>query len=190
MKPKARVLGIDDAPFDFDDATVPVVGALMRGPTYLEAVLRTDVTVDGRDATDRVVEMVLGSSHVESLQAVLLDGIAFGGFNVVDLDALHDRIGVPVVTVTRDAPDLDAMRDTLQERFDDWESRWAPIAEGEIRPVATDHAPIHVKAVGIDDDAVDDLVRQFTVRGRIPEPVRVAHLIAGGIATGESGGRA
>lgn len=190
MKPNVRVLGIDDAPFDFDDATVPVVGALMRGPTYLEAVLRTDVAVDGRDATDAIASMVADSRHVESLQAVLLDGIAFGGFNVVDLHALHDRIGLPVVTVTRDAPDLDAMQATLRQRFDDWEDRWAPIAEGEIRPVGTDHAPVHVKAVGIDDGAVDDLVRSFTVRGRIPEPVRVAHLIAGGIATGESGGRA
>lgn len=190
MKPNVRVLGIDDAPFDFEDATVPVVGALMRGPTYLEAVLRTDVAVDGRDATDRLARMVTASSHVESPQAVLLDGIAFGGFNVVDLDALHDAIGVPVLTVTRDAPDLDAMRATLKARFDDWADRWRPIAEGTIRPVATDHDPVHVKAVGLDDDAVDDLVSSFTVRGRIPEPVRVAHLIAGGIATGESGGRA
>lgn len=190
MKPNVRVLGIDDAPFDFEDTTVPVVGALMRGPTYLEAVLRTDVAVDGRDATERIAGMVAGSSHVESLQAVMLDGIAFGGFNVVDLQGLHDDLGVPVITVTRDAPDLDAMRETLRERFDDWEDRWQPIAEGEIRPVATDHDPVHVKAVGLDAATVDELVSSFTVRGRVPEPVRVAHLIAGGIATGESTGRA
>lgn len=190
MKPQVRVLGVDDAPFDFDDATVMVVGALMRGATYLEAVLRTEVAVDGLDATDRLADLVVDSRYLDQVKALLLDGIALGGFNVVDVEGLHDRTGLPVVTVTRRRPDLDAMRDALKARFDDWQDRWDLVRRGDLFEVATDHAPLHVKAVGLDRDEVADLLARTTVRGALPEPLRVAHLVAAGVATGESRGRA
>lgn len=189
MKPDVRVLGVDDAPFDFDDESVLTVGTVMRGPTYLEAVLTTEVTVDGTDATDRLAEAIGASRQRPTLHAVLLDGIALGGFNVVDLERLHEAVGVPVVTVTRDRPDLDAMRSTLEDKFDDGEARWRLVERGELFPVPTDHDPVHVKAVGIDEAATAELVAAFTVRGRIPEPIRVAHLIAAGVVRGRSRGR-
>ena len=40
---------------------------------------------------------------------MLLDGIAFGGFNVVDLPALAESLGVPCASVMRRVPDLAAM---------------------------------------------------------------------------------
>lgn len=190
MKDQVRVLGLDDAPFDFEDETVPVVGALMRGRTYLEAVLRTDVEVDGTDATDQLIQTLRESRYADQPKALLLDGVALGGFNVVDVGRLHEATGVPAVTVTRDPPDLDAMRRVLETRFDDWERRWEAIRSGELFEVPTDHKPLHVKAVGIEPDAVAELLGRLTVRGALPEPLRVAHLIAAGIATGESRGRA
>lgn len=190
MKSNVRVLGIDDAPFSFDDDEVLVVGAMTRGPSYLEAVTGTHVAVDGTDATERLVAMVGGSRYRENLHAVLLDGAALGGFNVVDLRALHEATGVPVVTVTREAPDLEAMRSTLQDKFDDWQDRWELLDQAELFEVATDHEPVHVKAVGIDPDEVQALLSTFTVRGALPEPIRIAHLVAAGVATGESHGRA
>lgn len=189
MKANVRVLGVDDAPFSFDDDEVLVVGAMTRGPTYLEAVTRTRVAVDGTDATDKLAEMVTSSRYRENLHALILDGAALGGFNVVDIPALHDDTGVPVVTVTRDRPDLDAMQATLRSKFDDWKERWDRLRQAELFEVATDHQPLHVKAVGIDRGEVQPLLSTFTVRGALPEPIRIAHLIAAGVATGESHGR-
>ena len=61
MKPHVRVLGIDDSPFKFGDEKALVVGALVRIPNYLESVMKTEVTVDGTDSTDQLVEMVVHS---------------------------------------------------------------------------------------------------------------------------------
>jgi endonuclease V-like protein UPF0215 family len=190
MKAKSRFLGIDDAPFRFSDETVPVVGVVVQAPSYIEGVLTTLVEVDGRDATDRIAEMVLRSRYREGLAMVLLDGVAVGGFNVVDLDRLHSAIRRPVVTVTRDKPDLAAIERALRRRFDDWEDRLARMRRHDVVAVRSHAGTLWVSSVDADPRAVQEALALTTVRGNLPEPLRIAHLIAAGIARGESKGRA
>lgn len=190
MNPQIRILGIDDAPFSFGDQKTLVVGVVMRIPSYIEAVLRTEVTVDGDDACDRLVEMINGSRYKEQLKLVMLDGIALGGFNVIDINVLHEKIGLPAVTITRDKPDIQAMEKALKEHFSDWEKRLSIITDGDLIELETEHKPIFVKSIGIDFEELKIIINQSTVRGAIPEVLRVAHLIAAGVVSGESRGRA
>ena len=46
-----------------------------------------------------------------------------------------------------------------------------------------------IQRVGLGFDEARDVIRCTTIYGHIPEPLRHAHLIAGGIATGQSRGR-
>ena len=190
MKPKSRFLGIDDGPFRFGDEDVPLVGVAVQAPSYIEGVLMTLAHVDGHDATERILGMVRGSRYREGLRMVLLNGIAVGGFNVIDVDALHRELGVPVVTVTRKAPDLDAIRGALRRKFEDWEERWALIEGHTIEEVTTRHTPLHVTYVGATRHEVVEALALTTVRGALPEPLRVAHLVAAAMVKGESHGRA
>lgn len=190
MKAQVRVLGLDDAPFRFGDARVPVVGVVVRAPNYVEGVLTASVAVDGTDATDVLTERILGSRHREGLALVLLDGIALGGFNVVDLDRLHAAVGVPVATVTRDRPDVRAMVAALRLRFLDWRERTALIRRHALWAIETGHRPLHAAAVGIERSDLAEILTRCTVRGALPEPIRLAHLIAAAIVKGESRGRA
>jgi hypothetical protein len=190
VKPEARVLGVDDGPFTWGDPSTPVVGVVMRGGAYVEAVLRTHVTVDGDDANSQLVDMIASSRYREQLQCILLDGVCLGGFNVVDLDALNEAFAIPVVTVTRDAPDKDAIEAALRKHFPDAERRIALLERHELHRVATAHNPVWVKAVGMPIEEAAQLVRSTTVRGAIPEPLRLAHLIAAAFKNGESRGRA
>ncbi len=190
MKPKSRFLGVDDGPFHFGDDEVPLVGVAIQAPSYIEGVLMAHAHVDGRDSTERILGMVRGSRYREGLRMVLLNGIAVGGFNVIDVDRLHRELEVPVVTVTRRAPDLDAIRGALRRKFDDWEERWALIEGHRIEEVTTRHTPLHVTYVGATRHEVVEALALTTVRGAIPEPLRVAHLIAAASVKGESHGRA
>jgi endonuclease V-like protein UPF0215 family len=190
MKAKSRFLGIDDAPFRFSDETVPVVGVVVQAPSYIEGVLTTIVEVDGHDATDRITEMVSRSRYREGLAMVLLDGVAVGGFNVVDVDRLHAAIRRPVVTVTREKPDLAAIGRALRRRFDDWEDRLAQMRRHDVVAVPSHDGDLWVSYVGADHRAVQQALALTTVRGNLPEPLRIAHLVAAGIARGESKGRA
>src|SRR5256885_15102074 len=135
MKAKSRFLGIDDAPFRFSDETVPVVGVVVQAPSYIEGVLPTVAEVDGHEATERITAMMRRSRYLAGLAAILIDGTAVGGFNVIDIDALHEAVDRPVVTVTRKKPNLDSIAAALRRRFDDWEEGVAMVARSEIMDV-------------------------------------------------------
>jgi len=49
---------------------------------------------------------------------------------------------------------------------------------------------VHVQRAGLSLGEARDLLAATTLHGNIPEPLRLAHLIAGGIVTGKSRGRA
>lgn len=190
MKPHVRVLGIDDSPFSFSDSKVTVIGVVMRVPSYLEGVMRSRLTIDGEDGNDVLARMINSSRYKEQLRLVMLDGIAMGGFNVIDLKALNQATGLPTVSVTRDPPNLVKMEAALKRHFIDWERRLHLITQSPLFQVRTAHKPLYVAAAGIDEKEVADLIDRSIVRGALPEPIRIAHLIAGAIEKGESKGDA
>jgi uncharacterized protein len=132
--------------------------------------------------------MIRRSRYMDQIKAVMLDGITFAGFNVVDVERLYSSTGIPVITITRDKPDLDEMRSALMKHFEDWKERYAVITKLELRKVKTEHRPVFVSSCGGDQREMDSLVPAATVRGAIPEPVRIAHIVASAMVRGESYG--
>ncbi|HWG89828.1 MAG TPA: DUF99 family protein [Candidatus Thermoplasmatota archaeon] len=190
MKGEPHVLGVDDGPFRFGDGTVPVVGVVMRGATYVEGILSWTVEVDGKDATERLLTALEASRHRGYVQYLMLDGIAQGGFNVLNPRRLHESLGIPVLTLTRGKPSREGMLAALMAHVPDWEPRWALIEENWPVSMTTADGVLSYKAWGMGDREVGELLLRTTVRGLIPEPVRVAHMIASAYVKGESKGRA
>ncbi len=142
---------------------------------------------DGANAARNLAALVLGSKFREHLQLVMLNGIALAGFNVVDVFDLHRRLDLPVLVVARREPDFDAIRDALLTRVPGGRRKWSLIERLGAMEAA---GPIYVQHCGLSLDAARQVVRRYAVNGHIPEPLRVAHLIAGAVATGQSRGRA
>ena len=189
MKNLVRILGIDDGPFKFSDEKVPVIGVVMRGG-YIDGVIRSEVHVDGTDATAVVIALVNNSRFKEQVRVVLLDGVALGGFNVVDLEAVYQTTRIPCISVTRDRPDFIAMKTVLKTKFKDWEHRWAIVGKEDLMVVDTGHKPIYARAFGIDDKEAKNVLMRSILRGALPEALRVAHVIATAFVKGESKGNA
>lgn len=189
-KPHLRVLGLDDGPFVRSARRAGLVGVVLSTPNYVEGILHTTVTVDGTDATNRILELLDGSPMVEGVRAILLDGIAVGGFNLVDLDRLHAVLGRPIVTVTRHAPDFASIRAALTKYFPkDAERRWQLVlAHPLFRLPMPEGNPLRVSAVGCTRAQASAVIRRATVRGNLPEPLRLARLVARAMA-GDRGRR-
>ena len=190
MKQQIRLLGIDDSPFSFTDKYVTVVGVVMRGGNYLECVLRNQVSVDGEDATFICIDMIKNTRHRKQLKAMLLDGIALGGFNVINIEEIFSNTGLPVITVTRDKPDFKKIEIALKKKFKDWQNRLNLMKNGRLYKIKTSYNPIFVKYVGLSIEETKEIIKISTIRGVVPEPIRAAHLIASGITRGESYGKA
>lgn len=190
MKPEIRVLGIDDAPFSFSDSNTDIIGVVMRGNNYIEGVLHDSITIDGMDATRICENLILKTRHYLQLRAVLLDGATMGGFNVIDIDALGEKTDVPIITITRCKPDFERILAALKDHFIDWEQRFSILKKGVLHKIETSHNPIYVKCAGLSVSEAKEIITISTIRGVIPEPLRVAHIIASGISRGESYGKA
>jgi endonuclease V-like protein UPF0215 family len=179
----SHVVGFDDAPFERSRrGEVMIIGAVYAG-THLEGVLRGWVRRDGANSTRTLIGLVQRSRFRAHLQAILLQGIALAGFNVVDLRQLHETLGLPVIVIARKAPDLVAIRQALLTRVAGGRRKWRLIEQaGPMEPLAG----VFVQRAGIAPEKARELIERLAVHGRIPEPLRVAHLIAGGVTTGES----
>lgn len=189
LKQLVRVLGIDDGPFKFSDESVPIIGVVMRGG-YLEGVMRSWVKVDGDEATQAVIDMIEGSRYRQQVRILMLNGIALGGFNVVDLDEVNKKTGIPCISITREKPDYDAMDKVLRTKFDDHERRLAIVGKDDLMTVDTGHKPLYARAHGIDEKEARSIIVRSILRGALPEPLRVAHIIATAFVKGESKGNA
>src|SRR5919197_6340408 len=108
-----RAIGFDDGPFARTaGARVPLVGAVCSG-TRFEGMVFGGIRKDGWNATDEIIRLLVGGKFLPQLHLVLLDGIAFGGFNVVDLEALSLAVGRPCAAVMRRRPELTAIERAL-----------------------------------------------------------------------------
>jgi len=188
IKPEVRILGIDDSALLSEK--VMIVGAVFRGGDWIDGVLRSEITKDGLDATEVICNMIKKSKHYGQIRTVILDGITYGGFNVVDIQMLYRETGIPVVVVMRSYPDFEKIKSALKY-FPDGEARWEIIKRaGEIERMYGKKGSVYVQRVGIGMETVKKIIRLTSIRSNIPEPLRVAHLIATGIILGESRGKA
>lgn len=186
VKKEIRVVGIDDAPFDkFTDSKVLVVGVVMRGGSWIDGIVSAKADVDGSDSTGKIAEMINKSKFKPQLQCIFLDGIAVGGFNVVDVKKLSIKTGLPVIIVIRRMPDIFKIKKTLvkinqKQKIRLIDKAGEPIKLGDI----------FVQLTGIEAEEAKKILKIVCTRSLIPEPVRLAHLIASGVTAGESRGRA
>jgi len=188
IKPEIRILGIDDSALFYEK--VMIVGAIFRGGDWIDGVLRSEITKDGLDATEVICKMITKSKHHGQIRVVILDGITYGGFNVVDIQILYRETGIPVIVVMRSYPDFEKIRSALKY-FPDREERWMIIKRaGKIEKISGEKNPIYIQRAGIGLETVKKILRLTSIRSNIPEPLRVAHLIATGIILGESRGKA
>jgi endonuclease V-like protein UPF0215 family len=185
IKPEIRVLGIDDGGFvPRTKGTVDVVGVVYRGGQWFEGVMKTKITLDGLDATEKMATMIKGSSFCGEIRVIVLDGVTFAGFNVVDISELSSRLNLPVISVVRETPDLENIKNALKN-LPDFEVRWQAMENaGGLFTVETKEGenPVYIHTAGILREDAEKVMRVTSTRSLIPEALRVAHIIASGLS--------
>ncbi|MFH0832758.1 MAG: DUF99 family protein [Candidatus Aenigmatarchaeota archaeon] len=185
IKDEIRVIAWDDCAFRFKQKNVLIVGAIFRGGKFLDGLLSTRIKKDGTDATEKIAASILKSRHYDQLSYIMLDGITFAGFNLVDIKKLHKKTKLPVIVIQRKKPDMKKFKEALKI-FSDYKKRLNVVSNaGKI----SSSGKIYYQKAGLSNDECEELMKVTCVRSNVPEPIRVAHLIASGLS-GESRGRA
>jgi hypothetical protein len=182
-----RVAGFDDAPFERDRPGSPVhVAGVICSGTRFEGMVWGTAAKDGFDATEVIADLLIGGKFLPQLHAVLLDGIAVGGLNVIDIADLAARLARPCIAVMRRMPDVEGFRRVIAGLPDPTRRLAMLDRAGEIiaRP------PFYYQVAGISADDAERLLARVTDTGHVPEALRLAHLIGAAVIGGESRGRA
>jgi endonuclease V-like protein UPF0215 family len=177
VKAGVRALGLAES---YRGEKSTLAGAVVRADRTVDGFVFETLTVGGSDATETAVSAFerLGREDVRYL---LLAGIAPAWFNLYDLPAVHEAVGVPVCSVSFEAsPGLEG---ALREAFsgEALDERLAVYRrQPPRRRLTVDGESVFVRAAGFDGADADpaDVVRAFTPEGGRPEPLRVARLAA------------
>ena len=189
LKDEIRIIGWDDCAFKFRQKSVLIIGAVFRGGKFLDGLLSTKITKDGMDATEKIIKSIKNARHYEQLSLIMLDGISYGGFNLVDIRLLNKKTKLPVMAIQRKIPNIDKFNETMRI-FKNHKKRIAVVKKaGKFYRYKTAGGEIFYQRCGISDDVCRKILDMTCVRANVPEPIRVAHLIASGLS-GESKGRA
>ena len=190
IKEEIRILGWDDGPFHKGEkGKVILVGTIFRGGSFMDGILKTEIEIDGLDATMKIAKAVEKTKH-KDLRVIMLGGITFGGFNFVDIKELYRKTGLPVLVVIRRRTGMKKFREAMK-RLPDFEKRWKAVENaGDFFRILLKGKGIYFQKTGLTEEEAKKIIKLTAKRGLIPEPLRVAHLIASGIVKGESIGRA
>jgi endonuclease V-like protein UPF0215 family len=180
------VLGVDDGPFEKGQpGPVPLVAVSMEGRDLVEAVAFSEFPVDGGGATAFLADWVASLRARDALHAVVLGGITLAGLGIVDVTELSERLGLAVLAVTRRDSGASELEAAL--RAAGLEDRIALVTRSP-RAEKLGHG-LYAALAGIAPAPAGDLLRAVTRKGHMPEPLRLAHLIARARVRGESRGR-
>jgi len=190
IKNEIRILAFDDGPFEFKSKGKDIlIGAIFRGGVFMDGLLKTEVEIDGLDATEKIIESVKKTIH-KDLRVIMMDGITFAGFNTVDIKKVYEETKLPVIVVNRKKPDLEKFKDSLGKMPGaDIRLRCVEHA-GPFYSTTINNKKIYFQCYGLSEKDASSIIKKTSTRSLIPEPLRVAHLIATGVVLGESVGRA
>jgi len=178
---KFRVVGVEDGGFsrESDIQNALLVAVLLQGTSIIDLQMES-IKVDGLDATEKLISML----SRWSFDSVVLAGVSFAGFNLVDACVVFEEFKKPVIVVARSKPNSAAVKNALLQHFEDWEARLRLIEKlGTVYEIVSmpNEPPIHTEIIGADPKWANNLIRRLSTCCRIPEPIRVARLIARGL---------
>jgi uncharacterized protein len=185
--PRPHLLAVDDGPFDKRrDTVTPLVAVLMEGADLVEGVAIASFPIDGAGVTEFLAGWIGGLRFLHTAQAVVLGGITLAGLAVVDVPGLAAALARPVVVVNRREPSDGRVGAAL---------RAAGLAD---REALLGRAPLSVPVgerlwaacAGAETTQVRSWLEASRHKSALPEPLRLAHLIAAAVASGSSRGRA
>jgi endonuclease V-like protein UPF0215 family len=170
-----RALGIAESYSGREYSTL--AGVVMRKDLRIDGFCFGRVTIGGMDATDTVLRMIRDLDR-RDINVVLVSGCVIAWFNVIDCWRISEESEIPFICVTYE--ESDGLLNDLRHHFPGDETRvQAYLRLGERVPVDLGgNRTIYLRVAGIGHAEAVRFCRDFTLEGKIPEPLRVARLCA------------
>lgn len=176
-KPGIRALGVAES-FRPKAKKSVLAGVVMRSDFVIDGVAISKTRVGGDDATASIGSLYRRLRR-NDVNLLMVSGAILSLYNIIDVDGLARRTKLPVVCVTY--KETSGIEDSIRRHFpQDAEGKLAAYRKlGErLGMNLKTGSRIYVRLAGMEKDEAKAALDSFTLQGSIPEPLRVAKLLA------------
>ncbi len=183
LKRGSRVAAFATGPIRGANTRKIILVCVVGRDGIIEGVLSDFVSGGGDDATKVIARMVNRSRLKEQISILATNGIALAGLNLIDPEKVETKTGKRLIMITRKRPNQKMMDKAIRTVYGTEEARERLRIIHDKRLSIRKIEDFFVGGLSDPTDIGSGMI------GRAVDTLRIAHLIARGISTGESKGR-
>jgi endonuclease V-like protein UPF0215 family len=150
----------------------------MRRDLIIDGAIFGNATLGGNDSTETILYM-FKSLKRDDISCIMLGGLIISMYNIIDAQLIQNETGLPVIGITfEDSKGIESniryhFADSFQLKLD----QYAKLGKRDQVTLKTGKS-IFIRYWGLSLKAAVRLLNSFTLQGAIPEPIRIAKLVA------------
>jgi len=176
-KPGIRALGVAES-FRKGQKRSVLAGVVMRSDFIIDGVAIGRTAVGGDDATSSIARL-FKMLRRNDINVILVSGAILSLYNIIDVDLVAEKTHLPVVCLTY--KETAGIEGSIKRHFPVGAEKkleaYSKLGKRLGVRLHTGHR-VYVRTSGIEPDSAKPVLDLFTIQGSIPEPVRVAKLLA------------
>ncbi|HJT09795.1 MAG TPA: DUF99 family protein [Candidatus Nitrosotalea sp.] len=155
-----------------------LAGIVMRRDFVIDGFVFGKATLEGDDATDAIISMYEKLARLD-ISFILISGLIISMYNIIDIKKLQKKLMMPIIGVTYEESDgiEDAIKHHFPNSFESKMMQYRKLGPRTKTSLHTKHE-IYLRIEGCETKEAKKLLDAFTLQGAIPEPLRVAQLLA------------
>lgn len=164
--------------FKQGDITSHLAGIVIRRDFIIDGFVFGKCTVEGDDSTDAILDMYHRLNR-EDISYIIISGLIISMYNIIDIKRIYEVTKIPVISVSYE--ESQGIEDSILHHFPDaYEKKLEQYYKLGKRTAITLHTghKLFFRHEGCLSEEVIRFLDGITLQGSIPEPVRVAQLLA------------
>lgn len=172
-----RIFGIAES-FKRSNSTSTLGGVVMRRDLIIDGIVFGNATLKGNDST-KSIHCMYNSLQRDDINCIMLDGLIISMYNIIDGEQLNNTTGLPVIAITfEDSTGLEEhIRHHFLEEAERKLEQYRRLGKRDLVRLKTDKL-LYIRYWGLSLKGALNTLNAFTLQGSVPEPIRVAKLLA------------
>ncbi len=155
-----------------------LAGVVMRSDLILDGFVFGKATIGGDDATDSIIQM-FETLNRNDINVIILGGAVISLYNIIDVDLVGEETEIPIICITFE--ESEGLEPHIKHHFPkSWRRKlvaYKKLGKRHELKLKTGYT-IFVRNFGLTESQAKRTLDKFTLQGALPEPIRLAKILA------------
>lgn len=155
-----------------------LAGVVIRRDFLIDGFVFGNCTVEGDDATDAILDMYFRLNR-NDISYMIISGLVIAMYNIIDIKKIWEETKIPIIGITyEESEGIDgAIRHHFPNSYSSKIERYHSLGRRTEITLHTGYK-LYLRIEGCLFEDVQKFLNSVTLQGSVPEPVRVAQLLA------------